>query len=466
MAHENVLIIDDSKETRDMLAEHLRELGYEVKVASDGSEGITMIDKEFFDVVLTDLVMPRVDGMAVLRYLVEHSPDSICIILTGHGSIKNAVEAIKAGAYDYLTKPLRMDEILLTLKRALDFRNLKRENQTLRNQLRRKYRFENIIGDSEKMQAVFETIEKVADSDSTVLILGESGTGKELIARAIHYRSYRREGPFVPVNCAAIPDELLESELFGHEKGAFTHAIRTRIGRLELANGGTLFLDEIGDMKPNLQSKLLRVLQERQFERVGGVKTITTDMRVIAATHQDLQEAVEQKRFREDLYYRLNVIPITLPPLRERKSDIPLLAHHFLHHFNRTKKKAVREIAPDAMERLLRYHWPGNVRELENTIERIVILSSSDVITVKDLPERFQTPSEADRSVAVEIPEGGISLDEAVNEFERRLILHALHKSDWVKSKAAQLLNVNRTTLIEKIKRQKLEPASDEQASS
>jgi DNA-binding NtrC family response regulator len=255
------------------------------------------------------------------------------MILTGYGTIKNAVEAVKLGAFDYLTKPIKMDEILITLKRALEFRDLKRENQNLRNQLKKKYKFENIIGDSEKMHQIFETIEKVADTDSTILILGESGTGKELIAKAIHYNSYRREGPFIPVNCAAIPSELLESELFGHEKGAFTNAIRTRIGRFELANGGTVFLDEIGDMSPNLQSKLLRVLQERQFERIGGVKTVKVDIRIIAATHEDLKVAVEQGKFRQDLYYRLNVIPIQVPPLRERKSDIPLLVHHFLNHF-------------------------------------------------------------------------------------------------------------------------------------
>jgi transcriptional regulator with GAF, ATPase, and Fis domain len=350
-----------------------------------------------------------------------------------------------------------MDEILITFKRALDYRNLKRENINLRSQLKKKYRFENIIGDNEKMQRIFELIEKVADSDSTILILGESGTGKELIAKAIHYNSYRREGPFVPVNCAAIPSELLESELFGHEKGAFTNAIRTRIGRFELANGGTVFLDEIGDMSPILQSKLLRVLQERQFERIGGIKTIKTDIRVIAATHQDLKLAVEQKRFREDLYYRLNVIPIHVPPLREKKSDIPLLVHHFLDHFNKSKKKKIKGMTNETLERLLQYDWPGNARELENTIERLVILLDNDVITPQDLPEKFQNLSPGDFSKGVEIPEEGISLDIAVNEFEKKLILQALIKTGWVKNKAARLLNLNRTTLIEKIKRQNLQ---------
>jgi transcriptional regulator with PAS, ATPase and Fis domain len=288
--------------------------------------------------------------------------------------------------------------------------------------------------------------------------LGESGTGKELIAKAIHYNSYRREGPFVPVNCAAIPSELLESELFGHEKGAFTNAIRTRIGRFELANGGTLFLDEIGDMNPNLQSKLLRVLQERQFERIGGIKPINTDIRVISATHQDLKKAIQQKKFREDLYYRLNVIPIEIPPLREHISDIPLLVHHFFEQFSKSKKKEIKGITEEALQRLMEYGWPGNVRELENMVERIIILSDHEMITLQDLPEKIQVLPETDPSSRhFEIPDGGVSLETAVSEFEKQLILQALNKTGWVKNKAAQLLHLNRTTLIEKIKRQNLQ---------
>lgn len=457
MRNERILLIDDSPEILSSLSESLKSEGYDVETASSGKEGISLIEKKFFDLIITDLMMPDVGGMDVLKFVTQNSPDSFCIILTGYGTIKNAVEAVKLGAFDYLTKPVKLDEILITLKRVIEFRNLKRENFNLRSQLKKKYKFENIIGDSEKTRQIFETIEKVADTDSTILILGESGTGKELIAKAIHYNSYRREGPFVPVNCAAIPTELLESELFGHEKGAFTNAIRTRIGRFELANGGTAFLDEIGDMPPNLQSKLLRFLQERQFERVGGVKTVKVDIRIIAATHQDLKMAVQQKKFRQDLYYRLNVIPIYVPPLRERKEDIPLLVHHFLEQFNRTKKRNIKGIAPEAMERLMQYHWPGNIRELENIIERMVILTNHEMIQLDDLPEKFQsiTPHEASRSV--EIPEGGISLDTAVSDYERRLILEALNKTGWVKNKAAQLLNLNRTTLIEKIKRQNLQ---------
>jgi len=457
VANEKILLIDDTPEILSHLSGYLTEKGYDVETSSEGAAGISMIDEKFYDIVLTDLKMPGVGGMEVLKYLKEKSAESICIILTGYGTIKNAVEAIKLGAFDYLTKPVKLEEVFLSFKRALEHRHLKRENINLKNQLKKKYRFENIIGDSEKMEKVFETVEKVADSDSTVLILGESGTGKELIAKAIHYNSYRREGPFVPVNCAAIPSELLESELFGHEKGAFTNAIRTRIGRFELANGGTLLFDEIGDMSPQLQSKLLRVLQERQFERIGGMKPITTDIRVLAATHQDLKKAIQQRKFREDLYYRLNVIPIEIPPLRERKADIPLLVHHFLTHISKSKKKKINGIMDEALRRLMEYDWPGNVRELENTIERVAILSDHEIITLQDLPEKIQARSEAHHPTRFEISEGGVSLETAVGEFEKQLILQALNKTGWVKNKAAQLLHLNRTTLIEKIKRQNLQ---------
>ncbi len=456
MAREKILLIDDSPEILDNLSECLISEGYDIDATVDGISGISLIEKKFYDIILTDMKMPGADGMEVLKFVKEHSPESICIILTGYGTIRDAVEAIKNGAFDYLTKPVKTDEIVITLKRAIEYRDLKRENINLRNQLKKKYQFKNIIGESPAMQGVFETVEKVADTDSTVLILGESGTGKELIARALHYNSYRREGPFVPVNCAAIPSELLESELFGHEKGAFTSAIRTRIGRFELANGGTLFLDEIGDMNPNLQSKLLRVLQERQFERIGGVKPIKVDIRIISATHQDLKKAVLKKKFREDLYYRLNVIPIEIPPLRERKSDIPLLVHHFIHMFSRSRKKKIEGITDAAMKGLAEYDWPGNVRELENMIERLVILSNREVIDLSDLPERVLPSFPKEAGGIMNIPEEGLSLETALNEYEKQLILQALNKSGWVKNKAAQLLHMNRTTLIEKIKRQNL----------
>jgi len=461
MGNEKVLLIDDSPEILAHLSEYLNAEGYAVDTAGDGTTAILMIEKKFYDIVVTDLKMPGLDGMGVLKFVKENSPESICMMLTGYGTIKNAIEAMKLGAFDYLTKPIKMEEVLLLFKKALEHRNLKRENIHLRSQLKRKYKFENIIGDSPKIQKVFETIEKVMDTDSTILILGETGTGKELVAKAIHFNSYRRNGPFVPVNCAAIPGELLESELFGHEKGAFTNAIRTRIGRFELANGGTIFLDEIGDMNLNLQSKLLRVLQERQFERIGGVKPVKIDIRVITATHQNLKKAIQQKDFREDLYYRLNVIPIEIPPLRERKSDIPLLVHSFLNYFSKTKRKEISGITDEALQQLMEYDWPGNVRELENIIERMVILSNNEVITVEDLPERVQSALDADHYPRhFEIPQEGVFLESAINEFEKQMILQALNKTGWVKNKAAKLLHLNRTTLIEKIKRQNIQPSS------
>ena len=365
------------------------------------------------------------------------------------------------GAYDYFTKPVDPTELRLVVARALEHRRLKWENLHLKKQLHRRYGFANMVGTSDGITRVFDLIRKVADTDSNVLILGESGTGKELIAHAIHYNSARREGPLIPVNCAAIPEELLESELFGHERGAFTHAVRTRIGRFELANGGSIFLDEISEMSPGLQVKILRVLQDHSFERIGGIKTIRVDIRVIAATNRDLEELVRQNRFREDLFYRLNVIPIRVPPLRERVSDIPLLLQHFLQLFSRTKKKPLKRLSPAAMDLIRQHSWPGNVRELENLMERLVILTEGEVIEVSDLPEKFQhlvLPAPAETG---KFSEQGILFTDAVQAFERDLILKALHQSNWVKSRAAQLLHLNRTTLLEKMKKQNIPSAPD-----
>jgi DNA-binding NtrC family response regulator len=457
MAETKVLVVDDEAETRDFFSDFLTHEGFEVDTGQDGEIAIRMIDQDYYDVALIDLNMPKVDGMSVLKHLTEHSPDSIGIILTGYATIKNAVEAMKAGAFDYLSKPVKMDEVLMVIKRALELRDLKRENLALKKQLKKKYRFENFIGDSLQMNKVFRIIEKVADTDSTVLILGESGTGKELVAKAIHYHSMRRDNSLIPVNCGAIPEELLESELFGHEKGAFTNAIRTRIGRFEMANSGTIFLDEIAEMSPRLQVKLLRVLQEQEFERLGGTKTIKSDIRVLAATNKDLDKLVQDGSFREDLYYRLKVIPIEIPPLRDRRSDVPLLVHHFLEMTTKTRKKKITGISRDVMNALTNYEWVGNVRELENIIERMVILTEGDYLTVDDLPETIQQAGTPEKMGQTSIPTEGLSLTHAVNEYERLLIIHALEKADWVKNRAAKLLNMNRTTLVEKIKKQGIE---------
>ncbi|MBW1729635.1 MAG: sigma-54-dependent Fis family transcriptional regulator [Deltaproteobacteria bacterium] len=457
MGKEKVLVVDDESKIRDHFSAFLEKEGFDVDTAENGQVALEKIGEGFYDVVLIDLNMPKVDGMTVLKYLVDNEPESIGIILTGYASIRNAVEAMKAGAFDYLAKPIKMEEVLMVIKRAIEFRNLRRENIALKKQLKKKYKFDNFIGDSPQMHKVFRTIEKVADTDSTILILGESGTGKELVARAIHYHSNRRDKPLIPVNCGAIPEELLESELFGHEKGAFTNAIRTRIGRFEMANGGSIFLDEVAEMSPHLQVKLLRVLQEQTFERLGGTRTIKCDVRIIAATNKNLEKAVEEGKFREDLYYRLKVIPIQLPPLRDRKSDIPLLVNHFLEQMNRTKKKRIKGMEKDVLRALEEYDWPGNVRELENVIERMVILAEGEYITMEDLPEKIASHRDSERISIASIPEGGFSLSHAVNEYERQLIISALEKTGWVKNRAAKLLRMNRTTLVEKIKKQGIE---------
>jgi len=457
---QKILIVDDDPEILEVITDILREGGYAVDTAPDGVKAIRYIDAESYDLVITDLNLPEIDGMMVLKHVVDQSPDTMCIILTGYGTIKSAVEAIKTGAFDYITKPIKSGEILMVVEKALRYKHLERENILLRQQLRKKYRFDNFVGDSKPIQKVFELIEKVADTDSTVLITGESGTGKELIAKAIHYNSYRRDNPMVVINCGAIPEELLESELFGHEKGAFTGAHKSRIGRFELANEGTIFLDEIGDMSPNLQVKLLRVLQEQKFERVGSTRTIKIDIRIIAATNKNLISAVNKGTFREDLYYRLNVIPIKVPPLRHRKSDIPLLVDFFLKKFNKEKRKNVKGFTSEAMDTLLQYDWRGNVRELENLVERVIILANGDEIGLEDIPESPECIKRRVRTIksleATIPPEGGIRFDHAVEEYEKKLILQALSETNWVTTKAAKLLNMNRTTLIEKMKKKKL----------
>ncbi len=454
--HASILVIDDEPGVRQGLQEILEAEGYEVETAPDGEKGLGLVQEQPFDLVLTDLSLPGLGGMDILKYLVRHQPACLCIIITGYGSIKNAVASMRLGAFDYLAKPVDPQELRLVVRRALEHRRLKWENLRLKKQLNRRFGFANIVGMSEAITQVFQLIKKVADTDSTVLILGESGTGKELIAHAIHYNSFRREGPLIPVNCAAIPEELLESELFGHERGAFTHAVRTRLGRFEQATGGTIFLDEIGNMSPALQVKILRVLQDRAFERIGGTKTIRVDIRVLAATNQDIDELVRRGRFREDLYYRLNVIPIKVPPLRERVSDIPMLVQHFLQEFSRKQKKPVKRLSPAALDLLSLYPWPGNVRELENLLERVVILSEGELVEVADLPENFQRRLSPPDQALGRFPEQGLHLTDAVQEFEKGLILKALARSDWVKSRAAALLHLNRTTLLEKMKKRNI----------
>jgi len=454
MKKQKILIAEDDDLNRDNLTELLTMEGYEVKAVENGKEAMAAFVEDKYDLVITDLKMPEGDGLELLKFVKDMNPDNIVIMMTGFGTVDSAVEAMKYGAFDYITKPMKDDLVKLTVSRALSFASLQEENVTLRDNLREKYDFGKMLGYSECMKTIFDTIEKVAKSDSTVIIYGESGTGKELVARAIHFNSDRKNFPLIPVNCGAIPEELLESELFGHEKGAFTGAIRNRLGRFELAQGGTIFLDEIGDMSPSLQVKLLRVIQEKQFERIGGVKTINADVRIIAATNQNLELAVAEKRFREDLYYRINVIPIHLPALRERGPDIAILANHFLQKFAQTKKKDVNSISPEAIACLLHYPWPGNVRELENLIEMLVVLKDDSEIVLDDLTLKIrQFKKEAQSIGSIQIPDDGIDFNELVNQFEKDILLNALEKSSGVKNRAAKLLNLNRTTLVEKLKR-------------
>lgn len=454
MKNGKILIADDNELNKETLKEILLEEGYDVKAVNDGREGIEAFLEDKYDLVITDLRMPNVDGLEFLKYIKDANRDNLVIMITGHGTVNAAVSAMKMGAFDFITKPIKDDLVKLSVSRAINFVNLRDENVSLKEHLKERQDFDKIIGYSDCMKKVFEKIDKVSNSDSTVLITGESGTGKELVARAIHFRSDRRNQPMIPVNCGAIPEELLESELFGHEKGAFTGAIRNRMGRFELAQGGTIFLDEIGDMSPALQVKVLRVIQEKQFERIGGVKTIHADVRIIAATNQNLEKAVAEKQFREDLFYRINVIPINLPPLRERGSDIVILANHFLMTFNKLKKKNVEHIAPDAINHLTHYHWPGNVRELQNLIEMLVVMKEEGVICVDDLPAKIRNISgDQTTSDPVVFSEDGIDFNDHINRLERELLLKALKMSGGVKNRAAKLLNLNRTTLVEKLKR-------------
>ena len=470
---QDVLVIDDAASIRDLLSEFLKDHGFEVSGAADGRAGLDLLKQRRFDLFFVDLVMPGMGGIDLLREAREFGINTPAIVITGFGTIQTAVEAMRLGAYDYITKPFILEELLITVNRALEYDKLQRENASLKRQLKDKYDFRRMVGNSLPMQKLYRIVEKVADTDSTVLISGESGTGKELVARTIHFNSSRANGPFVPVNCAAIPRDLIESELFGHEKGAFTGAIGTRVGRFELANGGTVFLDEIGELPPALQVKLLRVLQEREFERVGGTRTIRLDVRILAATNRDLEKATRDGTFREDLFYRLNVIPVNIPPLRERDDDIPLLLDHFMAEYCRKKRKTPLKISPDALALLRAYAWPGNVRELENAVERMIILNDRGTIAIDDLPDHVRAGARpsggqaaADTSrhpglpMSLEWTPSGIDLNGVLDELEKTLILQALDKSGGVKNKAAALLGLNRTTLIEKIKKKGLSPPS------
>jgi len=472
----HLLLVEDEGPLRQAVAEQLADRGFSVEQAESGETALTRLSEFAFDVIVTDLRLPGIDGSAVVEAAVARYPDIIAIVVTGYGTVKDAVEAIKRGASDFVNKPFQIDELLHALDSALEQRRLKSENAYLRAQLQERYRFEGVVGKGRAMARVFQLLETVAPTNSTILITGETGTGKEVVARAIHHNSPRRMSRFVALNCTAIPETLLEAELFGHVRGAFTGAVGNRQGRLEQAHKGTLFLDEVGTMSIALQTKLLRVLQEREFERVGDSHTTKVDVRVIAATNGDLARMVADGQFREDLFYRLNVIPVELPPLRERKEDIPLLVQHFLDKLRAAdaasaktsdgaqvfltaaaSAKAVRPaitVSQDAIRRLMAYSWPGNVRQLENAIERAVAISAGrPQIDVADLPVEIQQAQEAALPSTVSLPEGGLDLDAFIAHVERELIERSLERTGGNKGRAAKLLNLKRTTLVEKLKR-------------
>ncbi len=465
MSDERILIVEDDESVRETLTILLKKSGYDVESAADGPPAIMLAKRTSFDLYMIDLRLPSLFGIEVMEQIKKIHSEAVCIVLTADATIEISVQVMKAGAFDFIGKPFQIDVVLTKIKKALEFSQLKSENLSLKKMVRDKYRFENMVGSSPQMNRVYELIERVSDSGSTILIQGESGTGKEIVANTIHYNSPRRDKPLIPINCGAIPEALLESELFGHEKGAFTGASSSRTGRFELAHGGTLFLDEIGEMPLSLQVKLLRVLQEQTFERVGGVRSIQVDVRIIAATNQDLEVAIEEKRFREDLYYRLNVIPITIPPLRKRKEDIPLLVEHFINKFNVKKDKEVKGITGEALNLLNHYYWPGNIRELENLVERMMVLmDNNSFIAAEDVPEKLIQSRRKSSPFQFELPEDGIVFSDVVSAFENQILDLSLTRANGVKNRAAQLLHMNRTTLVEKLKKRRLAAAHSSQA--
>ncbi len=445
------MVIDDEPLMRITIQDALEAEGYEVSIAETGQKGLSLFRKNTADILITDLKLPDMDGLHLLKEVKRMNPETQVIMITAYGSIDSAVTAMKEGASDYLTKPFSMDELLLILKRLLRIKQLEVENIRLKEKVEERFGLEGLIGKSPQMQKIYDLIETVSQTDTTVLIQGESGTGKEMVANAIHIKSLRKNGPFIKVNCSALPETLLESELFGHEKGAFTGAMRQRKGRFELAHEGTLFLDEIGEVSPVVQVKLLRVLQERQFERVGGSETISVDVRLICATQKDLKEEIKKGTFREDLYYRLNVVPIFIPPLRERREDILLLAEHFMNKYSKKMGKEIYGISEEAKNLLLKYPFPGNIRELENMIERAIALMKGKHIQPEDLPEELWGQRVLIQELCKKIQDPK-PLSQAVNLFEKEYIQKVLERTKGKKGQAAEILGISRKTLWEKIK--------------
>ena len=444
---QSVLVVDDEPLMRDFVGETLTRMGCDVKFATDGTQAIRLIESNQFDLVITDMKLPKLSGIDVLKSIKQLSPETESVLMTAYGTIQSAVEAMKSGACDYLLKPFTPDQIEILVEKISSTLSLKAQNEYLKREIDASFGFGEIVGVSKSLQDLYKTIKKVADSTANILISGESGTGKELVARAVHYNSDRRDKPFIKLNCASLPANLIESELFGHEKGSFTGAVSKRTGRFELANGGTIFLDEISEIAPQLQSKLLRVLQERELERVGSAKTIKIDVRVLASTNRDLKKEIAKGDFREDLFYRLNVIPIHLPPLRERKNDIKILSEHFLKRFVTSNKKNEKSFSEDALKDLEKYNWPGNIRELENIIERAVVMDRDSIVDAKDFglyPKGNTSNHTSDL--------GKYSVGKKMSEIEKEYILDSLRECNDNRTKTAQILDISIRTLRNKLK--------------
>ncbi len=460
-----ILVVDDEESIREFLEIMLKKEGYDPTCVEDGQKAIEMFKKKSFDMIISDMQMPNMTGIELLRKIREQDSDVLFMMITAFGTTETAVEAMKLGAYDYITKPFKIDEVRINIANALRSRNLEFENRTLKKELKVEYSFQSLIGNSESMHRIFDMIKRVSQTPTNILITGESGTGKEMIAKAIHYNGPLKDKPFVPINCGAIPESLMESEMFGHKKGSFTGAVADKVGMFEVADGGTLFLDEIGELPVSIQVKLLRAIQERVIRKVGGIDDTEVNVRIIAATNRDLQEMVKEESFRQDLYYRLNVINIHSPPLRERREDIPLLANHFLKKYNERLGKNIGAISHEASEQLQKYSYPGNVRELENIIERTVALEGGGIILPESLPPMVNTPSgrKLASSSEIEITDEGIDLEKVIGQIEKELLVKAIHAADGVKKRAAKLLNISFRSMRYRVEKYSLGTFSEDE---
>lgn len=463
MSKARILVVDDEESIREFLEIMLKKDGYEVTLAEDGLKAKETLGKKSFDMIISDLQMPNMTGIELLKHVKDTTPDLVFLMITAFGTTETAVEAMKMGAYDYLTKPFKIDEVRLNIQNALRSKNLEVENRTLKKELTKEYSFQNMIGNSPVMHQIFELIKRVSHAPTNVLITGESGTGKEVVAKAIHFNGLLKDKPFVTVNCGAIPENLMESEMFGHKKGSFTGAVTDKVGMFEVANGGTLFLDEVGELPVSIQVKLLRAIQERVIRRVGATDDLKIEVRIIAATNRDLEEMVANGTFRQDLFYRLNVINIKTPSLRERKEDIPTLAAHFLKKYNDKLGKQINGISDEAMEQMKKYEYPGNVRELENMIERTVALESGSTILPESLPPFVNTPSgrKMASSNEIQIGDAGIDLEKVIGQIEKELLVKAIHQANGVKKRAAKLLGISFRSMRYRVEKYGLGSADD-----